>query len=55
MQKLPWTDGSEEPVSDVLETPLPCNKQYHKIISSIPTKATAPAAPPKIAARVLDI
>lgn len=52
---LPW-EGSEEPVSEVLETLLWRHKQNHKSIIDIPTNATAPpAAPPNIAARELDI
>jgi len=47
-------EGSEDPVSEVLETFLWRDKQNH-ISIAIPTNATAPAAPPNIAARVLDI
>lgn len=52
---LPWTDGSEDPVSDLLETPRLWNRQNHISKPTIPTNAMAPAAPPNIAARVLDI
>ena len=52
---LPWTEGSEDPVSEVLETLLLWDRQNHIIRITIPTNATAPAAPPRIAARVLDI
>jgi len=51
---LPW-DGSEEPVSEVLEKLLPRNRQNHITIITITTNATAPAAAPIIAARCLDI
>lgn len=48
-------EGSEEPVSEVLET-LVCREiQNHISIIAIPTNAAAPAAPPIIAARELDI
>lgn len=53
-KKLPW-EGSEEPVSEVLETLLLRNRQKHMSAITIPTNATAPAAPPTIAARDPDI
>lgn len=51
----PWTDGSEDPVSEVVEIVLLRKIQKQQMRSRIPTNATAPAAPPTIAARVLDI
>jgi hypothetical protein len=48
-------EGSDDPVSEVLETLVWRNKQNHKSSIDIPTNATAPAAPPIIAAREIDI
>lgn len=55
-QKLiPCRDGSDELDSEVLEEFLRRNKQYHMRIAAIPTNATPPAAPPRAAAREVDI
>lgn len=53
--KLPWTEGSEDPVSEVLPALLLWKRQNQITVITIPTNATAPAAPPKIAARIVDI
>lgn len=55
MQMLPWKDGSEDPVSEVLETLRFRYKQNQLRKKIIPINATAPAAAPNIAARVTDI
>lgn len=54
MKTIPWTDGSEEPVSEVLAEFLERAKNLKSIIIN-PTNATAPAEPPNIAARTFDI